>query len=60
MINLVTKFRLPTKNGTLTDSDFVGDTPHIGSADARYSDSDKKELEKLADELKAMSAKESK
>lgn len=59
MRNIVTKFHLPTKNGTLTDSDFVGDTPRIGSADARYSDSDKEELMKLADELKALSVKES-
>lgn len=60
MINIVTKFRLPTKNGTLSDIDFVGDTPHIGSSDIRYSDSDNDELMKLADELKAKSAKESK
>lgn len=53
----VNKFKLPTRNGTLTDSDFVGDTPRIGSADAKYSDDDLAELDKLADDLKAQQSK---
>lgn len=52
-MNLIKKFRLPTKNGTLTDDDFVGDTPPIGSSDARYSKADNEELMKLAEQLKA-------
>jgi hypothetical protein len=56
-MNIKTKFKLPTRNGTLTDSDFVGDTPRIGSADAKYSTEDLAELDKLADELKAQQSK---
>lgn len=56
-MRIVNKFRLPTQNGVLTDADFVGDTPRIGSADAKYSDDDLAEFDKLADELKAQQPK---
>ncbi len=55
--NLKSKFVLPTKNGTLTDNDFVGDTPPIGSADQRYSDADLTALMEMADELKRKAEK---
>lgn len=57
MKNLKNKFVLVTQNGTLTDSDFVGDTPRIGSADARYSKEDQDALMSLADELKEKAKK---
>jgi hypothetical protein len=53
MKNLKNKFVLPVKNGVLTDENFVGDTPSIGSADQRYSQADLDKLMELADELKA-------
>lgn len=57
MKNLKNKFVLTTQNGKLTDSDFVGDTPRIGSADARYSKEDQDALMSLADELKEKAKK---
>lgn len=56
-MNLIKKFRLQTQNGKLSDDDFVGDAPPIGSSDARYSKADTEELMKLADELKAKRTK---
>lgn len=56
-MKLITKFRLKTQNGTLTDADFVGDTPRIGAADDKYSKEDHEKLLALADELKAKAAK---
>ena len=56
-MKLITKFRLKTQNGTLTDADFVGDTPRIGAADVRYSKADQDALMALADELKAKAEK---
>lgn len=57
MKNLKNKFVLATQNGKLTDADFVGDTPPIGSSDVRYSEADTDALMALADELKAKSEK---
>jgi hypothetical protein len=57
MKNLKNKFVLQTQNGKLTDDDFVGDTPRIGSADVRYSKEDQDALMSLANELKAKSDK---
>lgn len=47
-----TKFVLPVKDGTLTDENFVGDTPAMGSSDRRYSKEDHEALAALVEELK--------
>jgi hypothetical protein len=51
-MQIKTKWKLPVRNGTLTDADFVGDAPPIGSSDAKYTDKDNAELMKLAEQLK--------
>ena len=52
MQNIKSKYSLPTRNGKLTDVDFDGEAPPIGSADQRYSDADLAAWSELADELK--------
>ena len=49
----MSKYRLQTKNGVLSDDDFVGDAPAIGSSDQKYSAAAQQEMEKLMAELAA-------
>jgi len=45
--------KIETLNGTLTEDDFVGDTPPVGASDKKYSKEDLEAMAKLAEELKA-------
>lgn len=49
----MSKIKIETQNGTLTDKDFFNEAPLIGSADKKYSEEDLEELTKLAEELKS-------
>jgi len=50
------KYYLKVENGSLTDDDFVGDAPALGSSDKRYSKEELEAFKKLAVELEALKA----
>ena len=45
------KVIVETLNGPLTEDDFVGDAPRVGSSDKKYSKEDLAAMAKLAEEL---------
>ena len=53
----MSKYSLKVQNGTITEDDFVGDAPPVGSSDKKYSKEDLAEMAKLAEELAAKAPK---